>query len=167
MIEEIRSAAMHHAVQTTWHELHNVTTVLSISDSGHWIKQSFIQRMHWVGLRATHSLAEKSAQLTKLFGVMPDTDGVGEPIQPMVYQKRWGGDPLKLLKHLWKATEGEVAELSGHWTPRWGAPPTHGPLFEQQFSRDDKQWAAKGKGKAKSADGDLRSCHFIQARGCP
>ena len=143
MIEEIRSAAMHHATQTAWHELHNVTTVQSISDSGHWIEQSFIQRMHWAGLCTAHLLAEKSAQLTKLFGVMPDTDGVGEPIQPMVYQKRWGRDPLKLLKHLWRATEGEVAELSWRWIPCSGAPPTHGPLFAQQFA------------EAKSGDGDL------------
>ena len=28
-------------------------------------------------------------------------------------------------------------------------------LFEQQFARDERQWAAKGKGKAKSADGDF------------
>ena len=58
-------------------------------------------------------------------------------------------------KHLWKASEGELAELDGRWEPCQGDQPRDGVFFfAQQFAVDEAQWANKGKGMFMSADGD-------------
>ena len=70
-----------------------------------------------------------------------------------VIRDRWHSNAEDVLKHLWKSTEGEVAELRGTWEPRHGQWPTEGDEFyHQQFALDEQQWKSKGSGK--SADGD-------------
>ncbi|NBR25318.1 MAG: hypothetical protein EBU08_16380, partial [Micrococcales bacterium] len=103
----------------------------------------------------------------QLFRSLPDTDGVGDEIDPEKFRERWENDGENLLFHLMKATEGQLKEVEGAWEPcdvdhifALGVPKI---LLHPQFAMNVQQehaWAEfgpacgnrnmrKGKGKGK------------------
>ena len=53
----------------------------------------------------------------QLFRSLPDTDGVGDEIDPEKFRWRWENDGDNLLFHLMKATEGQLKEVEGALEP--------------------------------------------------
>lgn len=167
MMDIIRAKTERFAVETTWEEYHSIEDIASLDPEkkGQVVSRPFIQRMAYKALCAWQNIRRKLADgnLKKLIEVLPDTDDVGTPIDPWTFRNRWKSNAEELLKHLWKSTEGEVAELRGVWSPCYGARPREGAFFQQQFALDEQQWASKGQGK--SADGDY-SNRAISFRRC-
>ena len=104
------------------------------------VSRPFIARMDYNALCAWHTIRRKLADgnLKKLIEVLPDTDDINTSIDPWTFRSRWNCNAEDLLKHLWKSTEGEVAELHGQWELCLGPKPTECALFHPQFSLDQQ-----------------------------
>ena len=152
----LKSVALAFATETTWEEYHKKETTQSKSTGQRVTRDSIPTRLAYDALCTFHQIerALANGSLRKLVKVLPDTDDIGQPMAAQTFRSRWQGSAKEVLKHLWKQTEGEVAELDGGWQPCWGDRPEDGVFFAQQFSLDATQWVNKGKGMFKSADGD-------------
>ena len=152
----MKAVALAFATDTTWDEYHKEETKRSQLSGKMVTRDSIPTRLTYDALCTFHEIerALANGSLRKLVQVLPDTDDIGQPMAAQTFRSRWQGSAKEVLKHLWKQTEGELAELDGRWQPCWGDPPQDGVFFAHQFAIDGTQWANKGRGMFKSADGD-------------
>ena len=102
--------------------------------------RDFVSYHRSLALGAQHEvlsrLADGSSFSMMLTSVLPDSDGLGEPISPELFAQRWNSDASLLLKHVMQSAFGEIAEVSGEWVPCEGR--VCPELYHKQFALSPK-----------------------------